>query len=88
MAGDEVGVVGVAGPGAGVDDVEGLVDQVADRGELREDEGGGGGEAGEVEGVGGGGAEGGECREADVDVLDWGVSETVVVAVQIVVETG
>ena len=79
LAGDEVGVVGVAGPGADVDDVEGLVQQVADQGQLGEDEGWGCGLRGEVDGVGGGGgggvrgADGGQGREADLDVLRHGV---------------
>lgn len=46
--------MGIAGPGADIDDVEGLVDKVANGGELGEDEGRGGGEGGEVERVGGG----------------------------------
>ena len=76
LAGDEVCVVSVAGPGADVDDVEGLVDEVADGCELGEDERRGGGESGKVEGVGGGGAQGRECRKADMDVLGFGVSES------------
>ena len=43
-------VVSVTGPGADIDDVETLVDQVPDRGELGEDEGGGSTECGEAEG--------------------------------------
>ena len=79
MAGDEICVVGIAGPGADVDDVEGLVDEVADGGELVEYERGSGGKSGQVQRVGGGGAEGWKCGEADVDVLGVGVSKSVVV---------
>lgn len=38
LAGDEVRVFGVAGPGGDVDDVEGVVDEVADVDELGKDE--------------------------------------------------
>lgn len=69
MAGDEVCVVGVAGPGADVDDVEGLVDQVADGDELVENEKGCGRCGGEVEAIGCCAAWWGECWQAEVDVL-------------------
>lgn len=60
----------VAGPGADVDDVEGVVEEGEEGGELREGDGGG-----EMEGVGGVRGAGGwrEGGEAEVDVLVGGV---------------
>ncbi len=48
LAGDEVRVVGVARPGADVDDIEGLIDEVADGDELVQDQRGCGRCGGEV----------------------------------------
>ena len=66
--------MGISGPGADVDDVERLVDEIADRRQLGEDEGWSSGEIGQVKRVGGGGGGGRgarwwEGREPDVDVL-------------------
>lgn len=51
LAGDERAVFGVAGVGGDVDDIEGLVEEGEEGGELGEGEGGG-----DAEGVGGQGA--------------------------------
>jgi hypothetical protein len=48
LAGDEFRVVGVARPGADVDDIEGLIDEVADGDELVQDQRGCGRCGGEV----------------------------------------
>lgn len=64
MTGDEGAAVRVAGPGAYVDDVEGVVEKGEEGGELGEGEG-----SLEVEGICGEGAGWGEGGEAEVDVL-------------------
>lgn len=66
LAGDEGAIFGVAGVGGDVDDVEGLVEEGEESGELGEGEWGG-----YSEGVGGEGAGRGEGGEAEGYVLGW-----------------
>ena len=69
MTGYEVCIVSVASPCADIDNIKGLVDEVADGGELGQYERGGCGECREVERIGAGRAKGRQGGEADVDIL-------------------